>query len=118
MQQVVGVFGGHTFTRAPRPPCAVPVRFYVALSCESWAAPRRDPVSRALFNILQSNRPGPTRVGCFPPIPSQVKKKKAFEDLAQHLRTDDNKIATYQGKPITTSAGACTADNVAGGSLS
>ena len=48
----------------------------------------------------------------------QVKKKKAFEDLAQHLRTDDNKIATYQGNPITTSAGACTADNVAGGTLS
>ncbi len=51
-------------------------------------------------------------------VPFQVKKKKAFEDLAQHLRTDDNKIATYQGKPITTSAGACTTDNVAGGTLS
>lgn len=48
----------------------------------------------------------------------QVKKKKAFEDLAQHLRTDDNKIATYQGTPITTSGGACTADTVAGGVLS
>eukprot|EP00752_Nemacystus_decipiens_P011387 g10117.t1 len=47
-----------------------------------------------------------------PLTPAQVKKKKAFEDLAQHLRTDDNKIATYQGRPITTSAGACTADTL------
>ena len=45
-------------------------------------------------------------------VMSQVKDKKAFEDLAQHLRTGDSKIATYQGKPITTSAGACTADTV------
>ncbi|CAM9158865.1 unnamed protein product [Ectocarpus sp. 8 AP-2014] len=53
-----------------------------------------------------------------PLTPAQVKKKKAFEELAKHLRTDDDKVATYQGKPITTSGGACTADTVAGGELS
>ncbi|CAM9485685.1 unnamed protein product, partial [Hapterophycus canaliculatus] len=53
-----------------------------------------------------------------PLTPAQVKKKKAFEELAKHLRTDDSKVATFQGKPITTSGGACTADTVAGGTLS
>lgn len=47
-----------------------------------------------------------------------MKKKKAFEDLAQYLRTDDHKVANYKGKPITTTAGACTADSVAGGTIS
>ena len=49
-------------------------------------------------------------------VPGQ--EKKAFEDLVQHLRIDDSKIATYQGKHITPSDGACTADTVAGGTLS
>lgn len=48
----------------------------------------------------------------------QVKKKKAFTDLAQYLQTDDDRVATYKGKPITTTGGACTADTVAGGVLS
>lgn len=48
----------------------------------------------------------------------QVKKKKAFEDLAQYLRTDEEKQATYKGKPITTTGGVCAADTVAGGTIS
>lgn len=50
----------------------------------------------------------------------QVKKKKAFEELAKDLRTEDQApyVARYKGKPIITSGGSCTADTVAGGSIS
>lgn len=51
-------------------------------------------------------------------IYTQVKKKKAFEDLAQYLRTDDKLVATYKGDAIVTSAGVCKAETVAGGTVS
>lgn len=53
-------------------------------------------------------------------ILEQVKKKKAFEELAKDLRTADQApyVATYKGEPITTSKGSCAADTVAGGSIS
>ena len=44
-----------------------------------------------------------------PPMgPGGMKKKKIFEALAKELKTNADKIATWQGKSIMTSAGACT----------
>ena len=43
----------------------------------------------------------------------QVKKKKLWEALAKDLKTDGNKVATWNGKAVMTSAGACTAPTIA-----
>jgi flagellar basal body rod protein FlgF len=37
-----------------------------------------------------------------------MKKKKIFESVAKELKTNAEKIATWQGKPVMTSAGPCT----------
>mmetsp|Transcript_49327 Transcript_49327/g.96772 ORF Transcript_49327/g.96772 Transcript_49327/m.96772 type:complete len:1017 (+) Transcript_49327:38-3088(+) len=42
-----------------------------------------------------------------------VKKKKLWEALAKDLKTDGNKVATWNGKAVMTSAGACTAPTIA-----
>ena len=47
-----------------------------------------------------------------------MKKKKAFEDLAQYLRTDEHMVANYKGNPITTTGGPCVADSIANGTIS
>ena len=41
-------------------------------------------------------------------------KKKVFKKLAEELKTNDEKIATWQGKSIMTSAGPCTVPSMAG----
>ncbi|CAM9302666.1 unnamed protein product [Sphacelaria rigidula] len=49
---------------------------------------------------------------------AQVKKKHAFEDLAQFLRTDHQLVATYKGSPIITSGGTCKSETIAGATIS
>ena len=40
--------------------------------------------------------------------PGGMKKKKIFEACAKELKTHGDKIATWQGKTMMTSAGPCT----------
>lgn len=46
-----------------------------------------------------------------------VKKKKLFENMQMDLKTDANKIACWQGKPVMTSAGPCTAPTLANATI-
>jgi hypothetical protein len=41
--------------------------------------------------------------------PAQVKKKKTWEAVAKGLTTGDEGVATWNGKPILASTGACSA---------
>lgn len=50
--------------------------------------------------------------------PNQVKKLKAWEKTAEKLLADSNGIASYDNKPIMTSAGACTAPTLKNAILS
>eukprot|EP00949_MAST-11_sp_MAST-11-sp1_P001981 g1981.t1 len=50
-----------------------------------------------------------------PLVPNKVKKLKAWEAMAEKLVTSDEKVATWDGKPVMTSAGPCTAPTVKGG---
>jgi aminoacyl tRNA synthase complex-interacting multifunctional protein 1 len=45
-----------------------------------------------------------------PATENQVLKKKMLDAIFPDLKTNDEGLATYQGKPLTTSAGACTAE--------
>ena len=58
-------------------------------------------------------------VAGFPGDPDEIlpPKKKIFEAVAEDLRTDAARVATYKGVPLMTSAGPCTAASVAGGSV-
>jgi len=38
----------------------------------------------------------------------QVKRRKIWQTVAEGLRTNGDKVATYQGLPLMTSAGSCT----------
>lgn len=42
-----------------------------------------------------------------PATENQVIKKKMLEVIFPDLKTDDSGVATYQGKPLSTSAGVC-----------
>eukprot|EP00501_MAST-03F_sp_TOSAG23-6_P001107 GSMAST32.ASY1.ANO1.1150.1 assembled CDS len=42
-----------------------------------------------------------------PATKSQVKKKKLWEAMAKDLKTNDECVATWQGKPLLTTAGSC-----------
>lgn len=48
----------------------------------------------------------------------QIQKKKIWEELQPDLKTDGDRLATWQGHSMQTSAGAVTADSVAGGGIS
>ena len=48
--------------------------------------------------------------------PNKVKKKKLMEKSAEELRAVES-VATYQGKPILTSAGPCTSPTVPTGTI-
>ena len=48
-----------------------------------------------------------------PSGPGAMKKKKIFAKLAEDLKTNSDKIATWQGKPMMTSAGPCTVPTLA-----
>ena len=48
---------------------------------------------------------------------AQVGKKKVWENCAPLMHTNDDRVACYEGKPMMTSAGPCTAPRVAGGAV-
>lgn len=45
--------------------------------------------------------------------PNAVKKKKMFEAVAGGLKTNAQKVATWEGVPFGTAHGACTVDSLA-----
>ncbi|CAM9290452.1 unnamed protein product [Chrysoparadoxa australica] len=49
---------------------------------------------------------------------SQVKKKKAWEQLVPSLSTNKKCVATFGGKPLVTAVGACTTASVASAQIS
>ena len=49
---------------------------------------------------------------------AQVKKKKIWEAVAKGLRTVENGVATWDGREIVTSAGACSALSLVGAHIS
>lgn len=53
-----------------------------------------------------------------PAKPNQVDKKKMWEEVQPRLRTDDSRVAGYDGAPMMTSAGPVTAPSLAGASIS
>ena len=53
-----------------------------------------------------------------PLLPNACKKKKAWENTAVKLRSNGDKVACYDGKPIMSSAGPCTAPTLADAILS
>ncbi|CAJ1926044.1 unnamed protein product [Cylindrotheca closterium] len=53
-----------------------------------------------------------------PQSSAQVKKRKTWDKVAKGLKTGDGGIATWDGKTIQTSAGACTAASLVGAPIS
>ena len=53
-----------------------------------------------------------------PQSSAQVKKKKIWESVAKDLITGENGVATWDGKEILTSAGACSAISLVGTPIS
>ncbi|KAG1660174.1 hypothetical protein FOA52_005274 [Chlamydomonas sp. UWO 241] len=49
---------------------------------------------------------------------NRVDKKKMWEALQPHLKTDRGKVAGFKGQPMMTSAGACVSDTLANGTIS
>lgn len=49
---------------------------------------------------------------------TQTKKKKTFDIVSKELKTIDDGIATWQGKPIITSKGPCKAATLVGAPIS
>ena len=49
---------------------------------------------------------------------AQVKKRKVFDIVAKNMKTDENGIATWEGKAICTKAGQCRAATLAGAAIS
>ena len=47
-----------------------------------------------------------------------MKKKKIWESVAKDLITGENGVATWDGKEILTSAGACSAISLVGTPIS
>ena len=53
-----------------------------------------------------------------PETPNRVQKKKMWEAVQPHLRTDGDCVAQYQGRAMMTSAGAIRAATLAGAGIS
>jgi len=53
-----------------------------------------------------------------PQSSAQVKKRKTWDKVTKELKTDDDGVATWDGKSIQTSAGACTAASLVGAPIS
>jgi len=53
-----------------------------------------------------------------PASSTQVKKKKIWDTVAKGLRTGDGGVAMWNGKPIQTKAGPCSAPNLVDASIS
>lgn len=49
---------------------------------------------------------------------AQVKKKKVWESVAKGLKTGEKGVATWDGKDIVTSVGACSAFSLVGAQIS
>jgi hypothetical protein len=49
---------------------------------------------------------------------AQVKKKKIWESVAKGLKTGEKGVATWDGKEIVTSVGACSAFSLVGAHIS
>lgn len=49
---------------------------------------------------------------------AQVKKRKAWESVAKELKTGEGGVATWDGKPIMSSAGSCAAASLVGAPIS
>jgi len=49
---------------------------------------------------------------------AQVKKKKVWDTVAKKFKTNDEGVATWDGKEIKTSAGPCSAATLAGAPIS
>jgi len=53
------------------------------------------------------------------PISSaQTKKRKTWDKVAPDLKTNDQKVATWKGKTLMTSAGSCSAETLVGAPIS
>lgn len=53
-----------------------------------------------------------------PATANQMKKKKVLEKMSPGLKTNDERIATYNGETLVVSGAPCTAPSIAGGSIS
>lgn len=53
-----------------------------------------------------------------PQSSAQVKKRKTWNKVTKELKTDDDGVATWDGKSIQTSAGACRAASLVGAPIS
>ena len=51
----------------------------------------------------------------FPVTAAQVEKKKVWQACAEGMKTNDDRVATWNGHVFMTSAGPCKAKTVAGG---
>ena len=49
---------------------------------------------------------------------AQVKKKKTWDTVTKSLKTGDGGVATWDGKTIMTSTGACSAASLVGAPIS
>ena len=48
---------------------------------------------------------------------NQMKKRKIWSQVQPGLKTNDDRVACWEGKVILTSAGPCTAKSVVGGEI-
>ena len=64
--------------------------------------------------------PGKIPEGAPFPVPEVVSSKEpnAWSGVAKGLRTDEGRVACFDGVPLTTSAGQCTAPTLAGAPIS
>ena len=64
--------------------------------------------------------PGKIPEGAPVPVPEVVSSKEpnAWSGVAKGLRTDEGRVACFDGVPLTTSAGQCTAPTLAGAPIS
>ena len=53
-----------------------------------------------------------------PQSSTQVKKKKTWDKVSKGLKTGENGVATWDGKEIKTSVGACSAASLVGAPIS
>ncbi len=49
---------------------------------------------------------------------NRIDKKKMWEALQPHLKTDASRVATFKGLAMMTGSGPVTADSLASGSIS
>ena len=75
------------------------------------APPGTEPGERVCFGEFDPEYPEPA-------TQNQMKKKKFWENLQPGLRTGDDRVAGWQGVPMTVSGGAVTAASLKGAGIS